>query len=497
VIRAAVLAAALVMLPAAGPAMAAPAGAADPTGSPRPSRALAPEALREAAGRLAEFGSRAVGAEGHAAARSYAGGRMLLAGLGPILTDTFTVESDLPAGQAGRATHAGRATREDGAARVACGSVVAFAFATPMGDVWADMKSQAEQATFARPLEPDLAAALAEAARAEGVSRLTPFDVFKRPSALFPEAVVRCMLERIVRREAGRDGSGGRAAVVARMLRRLARSHEAVLVAGSLDAPAGAGAEPIGPRGTASLVALLGAARHVACENPQEQARTLVVAALDACGHGAAGARSLADLVADRPDAAGGGAEDRQLAALLGPSQAAREAAALAGRLEAGPEAGADAGPEADTLARAEDAVVRLLRREPYGVRLAVLLDLEAPGRGVTVHVVGGGARTKALRRWLAAAAARAGAATVAEAPAGPPAGQAGRATHASASAFAEAGVPAMILRSRRTGGKRPDGPADGARPDGFDALSARTSAAAALLVEVLAAEDWPGDARP
>jgi len=506
VFRAVIMVAAMLAAPAVCATASVPAEAR------RPSRALAAEALRAAAERLAEFGPRAVGAEGHAAARSYAGGRMFLAGLGPILTDTFTVEADLPAGQAGRAT------REDGAAPVPCGNVVAFAYATPLGDLWADMKSQAEQATFGRPPEPDLSAALAEAARAEGVLRLTPFDVFKRPSALFPGAVVRCMLDRIVRREAGRDGAGGRAAVVARMLRRLARSHEAVLVAGPLDAPAGGPAGPMGPPGTLSLVALGAVAHHVACENPREQARTLVVAALDAQGYAAAGARSLAALVADRPDAAGGGAEDRQLAAMLGPSPAAREACDLAGCLEAGADAG--------TLARAEAVVVRLLRREPYNVRLAVLLDLEAPGRGVTAHVVAPSAsaaceakagrpagqagrapqaEAEALRRWLAAAAARTapgGVVTVAEASARPSGGGAAwSATWASAEALAQAGVPVVVLRSCEMGRERSNGAAadaaGGASPDGFDALAARTAAAAALVVEILAVEEWPGEARP
>ncbi len=56
-----------------------------------------PPAAAIAAHRAEARRGRGVGAEGHAAARSYVGGWLLLAGLKPILTDTFTVEAPAPA----------------------------------------------------------------------------------------------------------------------------------------------------------------------------------------------------------------------------------------------------------------------------------------------------------------------------------------------------------------------------------------------------------------
>jgi len=506
---------------AAGPVGAAAAAA--PRGATDPGRPLSAEALAEVAGRLAAFGSRAVGDEGRGPAASYVGGRFLLAGLKPVLTDTFTCP--LPADGAGAAAPDRRSSET-----AVCGSVVAFGHALPLADAWSLMKGEAEAFTFDRTPRPDLEAALRQAAEAEGVSRLEPFDVFKRPSPLFPEAVVRCLLRRLVRAEAGAgaDHPAARAIVSARMLRRLARAHEAVLLAAPLDVRPAAGTHRADE--SASLAALCALARHLVCESPRPRTRTVICAALDGHWCGAAGARSLARMLAsgdaradgvprggspdppragaDTDDRAAGAetrraseesgvetAEDAQLAALLGPSEAAARAPALAEALEARP-------ADAALAAEAEDVLVRLLRLEPYGVRLAVFLDLSDGGRRVTVHLAGaGGEEGAAFRQWLAEAVVRAqercGMPFSAEASRAPdavslPETASGRAQ----AALASADRPAVLLRTADAGPSRRAASAEAEGRGGAAALAEQARAVAALLEEILAADDLPHTAR-
>ena len=488
-------------------------GAAGPL---RRGGALSPERLRAVTARLMTFGPRAVGGGGHAPAASYVGGRLLLAGLKPILTDTFAC----------RVPDGGAAAPDDAqpARRVACGSVVAFAHALPLADAWSLMKGQAEDFTFDHPPGPDLEAALRQAARDEGVARLAPFDVFKRPSALFPRAVVRCLLRRMVRARGGEaaDAPRARAAVMAGMLRDLARAHEAVLVTAPLDMRPAPDAAAHGADESASLAVLCALAEYVACESPRPRTRTLICAALDGHSRGAAGARSLARMLApggasvpgskasrggspDPPrsgDGAAGAAtrraasageaegqessEDAQLAALLGPSEAAARAPALAEALEARP-----ADPAA--VAEAEDVLVRLLRLDPYAVRLVLCLDLASDGRRVAMHVGGAEAVAGAgLRRWLSDLAERApkgcrarlsgGAKTVEDT-------ASGRAR----AALAAPGRPAVLLRTDGADRGRWFTAEDTTERMDFAALSDQAKAVAALLAEVLAAEALPG----
>jgi len=510
----------------AGPTVLAGAGcdrpSEDAAGLHRPPGALSAEALREVTVRLTAFGPRSVGDPGHDPAASYVGGRLLLAGCKPILTDPFEC-GFLPDDADAEASR-----------RAACGSVVAFAHALPLADAWSRMKGQAEAFTFDHPPRADLASALRRAACEEGVSRLTPFDVFKRPSPLFPRAVVRCLLRRRVRAEAGAEADAPRArsAVMARMLRRLARAHEAVLLAAPLDMRPAPGAGKHGADESASLVTLCALAEHVVCESLRPRRRTLICAALDGHWRGAAGARSLARMLGpgearaprtlrggspDPPragDSAAGretrragieaetrptgtgeakaqdASEDTQLAALLGPSSAAARAATLAETLEARP-------ADPAVAAEAEDALVRLLRLEPYAVRLVLWLDLASGGRRVAVHVVGAdGKASAALGRWLSEKVERAGkrgrASFSMEAKKGPEPAS-GRAV----AALASAGRPAVLLRTA-------DAPRDHwftgedttERVD-FAALADQARAVAALMSEVLAAEALPGGRRP
>jgi len=484
---------------AAGAEADRPVGTA--AGPLRRGGALSPERLRGVTARLMAFGPRAVGGQGHAHAASYVGGRLLLAGLKPILTDTFACR--VPGG--------GGATPEDGrsARRVVCGSVVAFAHALPLADAWSLMKGQAEDFTFDHPPGPDLEAALRQAARDEGVARLVPFDVFKRPSALFPRAVVRCLLRRMVRGRAGAEAGDprARAAVMAGMLRDLARAHEAVLLAAPLDMRPAPGAGAHGADESASLAVLCALAEYVACESPRPRTRTLICAALDGHWHGAAGARSLARMLGERcqaplssgtakvPDTDAETAEDAQLAALLGQSEAAARAPALAEAIEARP-----ADPAA--VAEAEDVLVRLLRMEPYAVRLVLCLDLASDGRRVTMHVADAAGEAGAgLRRWLSAAAERAKERCQASfsidtkkvSDTGPaPDTASGRAW----AALAAPGRPAVLLRTAGADRGRWFTAEDTPERMDFAALSDQAKAVAAMLSEVLAAEAPPGAAR-
>jgi len=447
----------LCLLGAAAGAGEAPA-AADP---------LSAAAVGKTLARLRAFGPRAVGERGHAEARRYVGGRLLLAGFKPILTDNFPC----PAGS----RRAGTRTTQQAA--TACGSVVAFFHAVPLADRWSDLKSEAEHFTFDRPPRPDLRAALEQAARDEGVDRLTPFDVFKRPSPLFPEAVVRCLLRRLVRQQAGEgaDDPRRRAAVMATMLCDLARSHEAVLLAAPLDGLASAADGPQGTDASASLAVLCEAAQALASHEAAQHPRTLVVAALDAHFCGAAGAKSLGRLLGGAPGwsstlspggrgqgegeepvlgivspsprpspvkgeggcAAADTAEDAQLAALLGPSEAAAQAPAAAQRLERRPE-------EPGAVAAAENLLVRLLRLEPYRVRAVVLLDLSGVGRDVAATVVTADA------------------------------GEAKDATAAAASALATPGRPVILLRTQDAAGRTANAGRGGAGCIVVDALAAQ-----------------------
>jgi len=474
----------------------------------RPDGPLSPAALRAATARLMEFGPRPVGAAGHDDAASYVGGRFLLGGLKPILTDTFPCPAP-----SGRPPNGGPPSGD-----AVCGSVVALAHALPLADAWSLMKGEAEAFTFAHPPRPDLEAALAQAAEDEGVSRLTPFDVFKRPSPLFPRAVVRCLLRRLVRREAGDDAEvpTSRAAVAADMLRRLARAHEAVLVVAPLDMRPAPGAGDHGADESASLVVLCGLAEHVVCASPRPRTRTLVCAALDGHWRGAAGARSLAAMLGPADDrvsrggaqmpragadadnraagaetrraAIGEPSEDVQLAGLLGPSEAAARAEALAETLEARPE-------DADVVAEAEDVLVRLLRLEPYRVRLVVCLDLSSDGRALAVHLASaGGEEGAAHRGWLAAAVRRAeersrtpfsggtaGAGDTASA------GEAA-AGHAQ-TALAARGRPVLLLQTAGAPRDRWFTAGDTVQRMDAAALSVQARAVAALVEEILAAE--------
>jgi hypothetical protein len=464
--------------------------------SPRPDGPLSPASLRAATVRLMEFGPRPVGADGHGPAASYVGGRFLLGGLKPILTDTFSC----PAARGAAAAEDRRSSEP-----AVCGSVVAFGHALPLADAWSLMKGEAEAFTFARPPRPDLEAALLEAAKDEGVSRLTPFDVFKRPSPLFPRAVVRCLLRRMVRDEAAAEAEdpAARGRVMAGMLRRLARAHEAVLVTAPLDMQPAAGAGAHGADESASLTVLGAVARHLVCDSPRPRTRTLLCAALDGHWRGAAGARSLAGTLGKRcqapsstektpvPDAVVEPAEDAQLAGLLGPSSAAARAPALATALERGP-------ADAALAAEAEDVLVRLLRLEPYAVRLVVCLDLSSGGRGLGLHLAGArGEEETALRRWLAGAVGRAQercrasfSTDVAEGPqaASLSATAAGRAQ----AALAGKGRPALLVRTAGDGRGRWFTAEDTVGRMDFAALAGQARAVAALLEEILAAEALP-----
>jgi len=178
--------------------------------------------------------------------------------------------------------------------------------------------------------------------------------------------------------------------------------------------------------------------------------------------------------------------EDAGLARLLGPSAAAARAADLAEALEARP---ADAVPAAE----AEDMLVRLLRLEPYAVRLAVYLDLSGGGRRLDVHLAGTEGEAKsAIRRWLADKVART------RERAGPtmatdikplPESASGRAT----AALAASGREAVLLRTADATRDRPR-TADEDTPEQMDvaALAGQARAVAALLEETLAANDLP-----
>ena len=416
--------------------------------------AASAQALRATTVRLLDAGPRVVGEPGHAAGRKYVGGRLLLAGLKPILTDTFTVSVAAPDAAAG---HTGSARR------VACGTVVAFCHGIPLADRWSDMKSEAEHFAFDRPPRPDMVAALQQAARDEGVDRLTPFDVFKRPSPLFPKAVVRCLVPRLVRQAAGAgaDDPQRRAAVMAAMLRDLALGHEAVLLAAPLDMRrTSAGPGPPGADESASLAVLCAVADDVAGRIAAPRPRTLIVAALDGHFRGAAGATSLGRLLgaagretrrpaAGAPRATGGlpasasdTAEDAQLAALLGPSEAAARAPAAAQRLEARPE-------DPQTVADAEDLLVRLLRLEPYQVRTVVVLDLSSTGRRVEETVVTAGS------------------------------GGGEDPTSVAAAALAAPGRPVIVLRTMDADRSRWGTAADVPARTDFDALAAQARAVA------------------
>ena len=458
---------------------------------PRPDGPLAAGSLRATTVRLMEFGARPVGAPGHDPAASYVGGRFLLGGLKPILTDTFPcpAPADRPSG---------RGAPSEGAA---CGSVVAFGHALPLADAWSLMKGEAEAFTFAHPPRPDVEAALAQAARDEGVARMTPFDVFKRPSPLFPQAVVRCLLRRLVRREAGSEAAdpAARGRVMAGMLRRLARAHEAVLVVAPLDMRPAPRAGRHGADESAALAVLCGLAQHVVCESPPPRRRTLICAALDGHWRGAAGARSLAAMLGgggaarQEPRRAGNAepSEDAQLAALLGPSEAAARAPALAEALEARP-------ADAALLAEAEDVLVRLLRLEPYRVRLVACLDLASGGRNVAVHLAAaGGEEGGAVRQWLAAAVRRA--ATRGPAPFAGDATDGEDTVSASETAAVRAqtalaarGRPAVLLRTADAPRDRWFTGEDTLERMDFAAVSAQARTVAALLEAILAAEDLP-----
>ncbi|MFO8015127.1 MAG: hypothetical protein R6X20_17720 [Phycisphaerae bacterium] len=513
------------------PAACAEAGrpVGDAAASRRPGGPLAPGSLRAATMRLMAFGPRPAGAEGHRRAASYVGGRFLLGGLKPILTDTFRC----PAAN-GAAAPADRGS----SGPAVCGSVVAFGHALPLADAWSLMKGEAEAFTFDRPPRPDLEAALAQAARDEGVARLTPFDVFKRPSPLFPRAVVRCLLRRMVRREAGdeADDPRARARVMAGLLRRLARAHEAVLVTAPLDMRPAPGAGAHGADESASLSVLCAVAEYVVCESSWPRRRTLLCAALDGHWRGGAGARSLAGMLGQADDGvARGGAqdspgsggseasraavragcgssrlspsamarakvdeddpvlphrartatsEDDQLAALLGPSEAAARAPALAKALMARPD-------DPALVAEAEDVLVRLLRLEPYRVRLVVCLDLSSGGRRVAVHLAAGdGPAATALRPWLSATVKHASDVGAALSKGLKPLPQtvSGRAC----AALAGSDRPAVLLRTadapRRHWFTAEDTPE---RVD-FAALADQARAVATLLENILASEALP-----
>ncbi len=510
------------------PAAGAEAAARDADAPRRPDGPLAPASLRATTMRLMEFGPRPVGAEGHGRAASYVGGRFLLGGLKPILTDTFPCRID-EAALADKPPAAPAAASSGGPA--ACGSVVAFGHALPLADAWSLMKGEAEAFTFAHPPRPDLEAALEEAARDEGVARLTPFDVFKRPSPLFPRAVVRCLLRRLVRREAGdeADDPRARARAMAGLLRRLARAHEAVLVTAPLDMRPAPGAGRHGADESASLAVLCGLARHVVCESPPPRRRTLICVALDGHWRGAAGARSLARRLgppkdgvprgglpdAARADAAtadraagvetrragnegeprragtGEAAEDAQLAALLGPSAAAARAPALAEALRGRP-------ADAALVAEAEDVLVRLLRLEPYAVRLVVCLDLSSGGRSVAVHLAAaGGEAGGEVRPWLAAAvrrAAKRGPApfVVGTTAAGDASGPAPAAAVRGQTALAATGRPAVLLRTADAPRDRWFTAGDTVERMDFPALADQARTVAALVEEILASDDLP-----
>jgi hypothetical protein len=375
----------------------------------------------------------------------------------------------------------------------------------PLADAWSLMKGEAEAFTFARPPRPDLEAALQEAAKDEGVSRLTPFDVFKRPSPLFPRAVVRCLLRRMVRDDAGTeaDHPAARGRVMAGMLRRLARAHEAVLVTAPLDMQPAAGAGSRGADESASLTLLCALAQHLVCDSPRPRTRTLLCAALDGHWRGAAGAHSLAGMLGKRcqapsltektkvPDTVGESSEDAQLAALLGPSSAAARSPALATALERRP-------ADAALAAEAEEILVRLLRREPYAVRLVVCLDLSGGGRRLSLHLAGArGAGETVLRQWLAGTVERAEgrcrASFSAEAGEGPHAASlsataAGRAQ----TALAAKGRPAVLVRTADAPRGRWFTAEDTVEGMDFAALAGQARAVAALLEEMLAADALP-----
>jgi hypothetical protein len=481
----------------------------------RPDGPLAPDALRSATVRLMEFGPRPVGAEGHGPAASYVGGRFVFGGLKPVLTDAFAcpVLSD-------RQPEGGPPSDP-----AACGSVVAFGHALPLADAWSLMKGEAEAFTFARPPRPDLEAALEQAARDEGVVRLTPFDVFKRPSPLFPRAVVRCLLRRLVRREAGTDADApsARGRAMADMLRRLARAHEAVLVTAPLDMRPAPKAGAHGADESASLTVLTALAVHLVSESPRPRRRTLLCAALDGHWRRAAGARSLARMLEGRAsrvawprspggeisaaaagtrraerdaetrpaseEAAAEPSEDAQLAALLGPSEAAARAPALAEALAARP-------TDAALVAEAEDVLGRLLRLEPYRVRLVICLDLSSGGRTLAVHVADAhGEGRGAFRAWLAERVQRVRARCKGNGPAAFPGGMPPMPDTASGracTALAAAGRPAVLLRTADAPRERWFTAADTAARMDVAALADQARAVAALVEEILAAEDLP-----